>query len=1806
MAKNDKKFSNGSFGALANDPEVRSQHDEADISSDPIQLLMKQMEQMQATFLAVQAATESRMAAMEQHYANLSVKDPAAAAPSEASGSTDSANPQVPLDSVGQPSVQATTSAMHVPTHEAAPAVPEKTKGDFGFYDNPFAGRLPRVPNEWTVSNLVIWLDACSDLVREAEINNTDAKLKYQLDATIVSYVRLHNPTLTFDPTLRVREYVAKARSALMDSHRMFEYYVAAIDRSPLKMAILHNNSWFDKFSITLTELSDDIRYMSPTKAHAIGNTLFAHRHSLSMELKFELLQPLSFFNDCNMRTQETISAQAPGMITSVVRGVTTIRDNLPRRSYGNNSSGNNSYGNNSYGNNSYGNNSSGNENSNKQNRSYNPGAKSSIGYSRGGSNQSRGGQRNTNLSSEYASEYVQEEDGPFYDEEDGVNAPDEEQVHYLTTRKFSDELFALGPLAYYDTAADFPIASTDTILTDFTPEPHHYDATNGAPILATGYGTLTICDTKGHKAQFETALVPHTPGFQNAADAVINPVYLLDKGYCHHSISNCHIEHRNPYTGGSIWVVRIGTDYLMPINQDSRLADLVHRWCQVNGATFLTKPQPKVTSAGALWQIALRKDPQDLPAKYQAYFEVYRFFHTTLGHVGFEKLRRTIRDTYGIQIPKNLGSYLDCMSCIRAKKTRKNFTHLTVPRQPLDVVYADVCDVPVPAANDKGVTTSPARKFAVFVDVFTQFYYVAVLDRKSEVLSAFRKFVLYMERQSNRPYKVGTIIREKAAESDLTFTEEDMQTWTSPDEDKHLLEIKTLVTDGGLEFNNQSFDEICWNRGIDHKLTCAYTPEQNGPAERLNRTILNDIRVQLAVSGLPDAYWPHAAVHSANIRNHTTDIRSIGGLNCSPWTAITGRPPEQRHYHPFGCLAAVVDTRSTTHKLKPRGELGVYLGLSDRHMGYKVLKFKNREIVHIRDVELYPTVFPLLTPNPLWATRPNDNVTDWSRFDFDRSDVGTDTSEDYPEASLDTSIIIDSLLPGFRNDLPDKVKVRINGQEFLVASSPEAIIDRSDPENPQIRTELLPLDAQSSLESQSIPFFTGSVTDAATDTSGNATHDDNQAPDVDMTLTDNTTVHDVGTTSEPSSPLPDTSSDEPMPSSSPPTLAEIPSLVSVPKKLATTLVDSQSTVALDSTRQTRAQSRRQKGEPSTSHHTAKPRLPVSFKYNPKSLVSSKRTPTVRRIAAPSTPCFDEVLKATHDAAETSVVPTHGTHIPKNYHEAVKIPEVQEACQRELDAHRQAGSWSQEAIYTDDPDMLRNALWTHWIFTTKDKFEADGTCHMVYKSRLVIRGDRQTPATYDETFAPTLTLEMLRLFLVFALEEDMELYQTDVDTAFLNAEIDSDIFIRVPAGLSQDYPRQHGKTPLLRLRKAVYGLKQSSRLWYQCLHNFLLSNGFVDSAAADSLYVRVHDGRVVVALAVFVDDIVIAARSTFLRDETLDLLRSRFGIKDLGPPRSILKINLTIRPDEIYMDKCKYIDEIAAKFSIVPGNRGSPLPPNWYFHPSRFPLALRPSLYKKRVHLMRSMIGCLNHLATTVRPDISYAVSQLAKYVTYPHDDILEATRGVMAYLVRTRDLRLRFVRDRRTLQTMYAYCDASFQTDVTEVPTPELAAAIADGTPIVKPVNHSTLGQLIYKCGPIMWRVLPSSIVCNSVAEAELCALYHLNLNLIWLSKGLHFLRTGQDLPDRFGQDHVNQVFTDSKTTVDIVHGDKLTSSRSRHFENRLDLCLEQYRQGMVELHHIPGVENPADLLTKPAAVDTYNRLRPALFDFKELPHHA
>lgn len=371
MAENDRKFTNGAVAPFATDPEVGSRHDEAEISLnsfmvkivdrlDRIDARLEKLDRIDARLEKLER-NYARLGNLEQHFANFFTYSSTPVfldyTPSE--DSVDDSDLPTPVfldytpseDSVDDSCLStpssANASALRVPTDTAPDTTgPKRSKEDFGHNENPFAGRLPDDLIDRSVPELIDWIDSCTDLVREAEINNTEAKLKYQLNASFAPYVRRHNPDVKFDPNLRVSEYFAQARLALMDSPKMFNHYITAIVVRPLQQAMLYNHTWFNDFSITLTKLLDDIRYMSPTKVHAIGTRLFAHRFSLSTDLRIELLEASAFFSDCNMQPQETVSARAPKMIMSVVNAVSTIRNNLPRKSYSNNSYGDNSYGN--------------------------------------------------------------------------------------------------------------------------------------------------------------------------------------------------------------------------------------------------------------------------------------------------------------------------------------------------------------------------------------------------------------------------------------------------------------------------------------------------------------------------------------------------------------------------------------------------------------------------------------------------------------------------------------------------------------------------------------------------------------------------------------------------------------------------------------------------------------------------------------------------------------------------------------------------------------------------------------------------------------------------------------------------------------------------------------------------------------------------------------------------------------------------------------------------------------------------------------------------------------------------------------------------------------------------------------------------------------------------------------------------------------------------------------------------------------------------------------------------------------------
>ena len=175
--------------------------------------------------------------------------------------------------------------------------------------------------------------------------------------------------------------------------------------------------------------------------------------------------------------------------------------------------------------------------------------------------------------------------------------------------------------------------------------------------------------------------------------------------------------------------------------------------------------------------------------------------------------------------------------------------------------------------------------------------------------------------------------------------------------------------------------------------------------------------------------------------------------------------------------------------------------------------------------------------------------------------------------------------------------------------------------------------------------------------------------------------------------------------------------------------------------------------------------------------------------------------------------------------------------------------------------ILKNDVWdivprpegksivtSKWIY--KIKHAADGSVEK-YKARFVARGFSQKEGIdYDETFAPVARFTSIRTIIALAVAVGWKLYQTDVKTAFLNGEIEEEVYIEQPDGFEV-----HGKeTHVCRLKKALYGLKQAPRAWYGRIYGFLMKLGFTRSDADSNLYYKVVEGDTLI-LVLYVDDL---------------------------------------------------------------------------------------------------------------------------------------------------------------------------------------------------------------------------------------------------------------------------------------------------------------------------------------------------------------
>nr|GFB15255.1 putative ribonuclease H-like domain-containing protein [Tanacetum cinerariifolium] len=277
----------------------------------------------------------------------------------------------------------------------------------------------------------------------------------------------------------------------------------------------------------------------------------------------------------------------------------------------------------------------------------------------------------------------------------------------------------------------------------------------------------------------------------------------------------------------------------------------------------------------------------------------------------------------------------------------------------------------------------------------------------------------------------------------------------------------------------------------------------------------------------------------------------------------------------------------------------------------------------------------------------------------------------------------------------------------------------------------------------------------------------------------------------------------------------------------------------------------------------------------------------------------------------------------------------------------------------------KHAIGTKWIL--KNKSDARGIiCRN--KARLVAQGHRQEEGIdYTEVFALVARLEAIRLFLAFASYMGFMVYQMDVKSAFLNEEIQEEVYVTQPKGFEDPkYPKR-----VYKVVKALYGLHQASRAWYATLSSFLLKHGYRRGTIDQTLFLK-KDSKVIILVQVYVDDIIFRSTKQDWSDEFETLMQSQFEMSSMGQLTFFLGLQVDQRSDGIFIHQTKYVNDILHKFDMDT-NKSAPTP----FEPPKIKDKNLPD-GPVNVHLYRSMIGSLMYL-TASRQDITFAVSACAR-----------------------------------------------------------------------------------------------------------------------------------------------------------------------------------------------------------------------------------
>ena len=540
---------------------------------------------------------------------------------------------------------------------------------------------------------------------------------------------------------------------------------------------------------------------------------------------------------------------------------------------------------------------------------------------------------------------------------------------------------------------------------------------------------------------------------------------------------------------------------------------------------------------------------------------------------------------------------------------------------------------------------------------------------------------------------------------------------------------------------------------------------------------------------------------------------------------------------------------------------------------------------------------------------------------------------------------------------------------------------------------------------------------------------------------------------------------------------------------------------------------------------------------------------------------------------------------PTSYDEAMQSEHKQEwmeAMRVEFEAHDDNGTFLVHDTSMVDPKTgmpygakERGAVLvgSTWVFKTKRDANGNITrrkarlCAQEYRDRGKKRAERKkrqesgTLGTGDyndevDLYAPVASKAGIRVVSALAASQEMLIYQLDVKTAYINADLEREVYMRVPDGMNVP------AGSVIQLKKCLYGLRTSGNRWNNLLNSDLESYGYMRTTSDSSVYVRrdemTGDSSYI---AVVVDDVLIVAKRESEYKRVLKLLEEKYKMTDEGLLGYYVGIEVEQQRGEIILRQSRYTTTILERYGMADCK-----PVDTPLTEVKYSKGMSPKCDEERVQMerldYRGCIGSLRYLADTTRPDIDEAVSKMSRYSNDPGMEHWMGVKRIMRFLKGTTEYGIRYTSGEST--ELHAYSDADY-------------AGCVDS-------RRSVSGYIAMLAGgPVIWGSRKQQCVTLSTMEAEYVALSTTAIEVIWARTLLNELGVVQGNRTIIFGDNVVANLQSKRPGV---------TRKAKHIDIRYHFIRDCVARGAIDVKYVRSELNLADVFTKSLTTYKFRKL--------------